>query len=353
MKHNDIKKIVQSVLTKDLLKPYWRELQDKKGNNLIGHCYVASEACFHLLGGMGGMFKAYTLNHKTFPEGLKKGEVHWFLRKKDFILDPTAEQFNIYIPYNRGKKQAFLTKHPSKRASTVINRVKRRKNPINGFVVDWATYTAAEYACKNWHYSRCMPVGKLVKIGVWEDGQYIGCVLFGRGATPNLGKPYGLKQTECVELVRIALTMHKTPVSRIIRIALKFLKEVNPNLRLIVSFADREEGHHGGIYQATNWIYSGTSADCMFSIINGKKIHPRTLSIMVKSGKVKKRSDVAHVISKGKHRYLMPLDKKMRKQILPLSKPYPKRPKQAMDSTTVTAAGQNRPGRSSNTKDKK
>ena len=27
----------------------------------------------------------------------------------------------------------------------------------------------------------------------------------------------------------------------------------------------------------------------------------------------------------GKHRYLMPLDKEMKKQILPLAKPYPKR----------------------------
>jgi hypothetical protein len=28
-------------------------------------------------------------------------------------------------------------------------------------------------------------------------------------------------------------------------------------LRLIVSFADTAQGHHGGIYQAAGWIYSG------------------------------------------------------------------------------------------------
>jgi hypothetical protein len=32
----------------------------------------------------------------------------------------------------------------------------------------------------------------------------------------------------------------------------------------------------------------------------------------------------------GKHRYLMPLDKKMSDKIAPLAKPYPKRVKQAM-----------------------
>ena len=70
--------------------------------------------------------------------------------------------------------------------------------------VDWATHDAAKYACKNWHYSKCLPVGKLVKVGAWEKNQFIGVVLFGRGATPNLGKPYNLNQDECVELVRIA-----------------------------------------------------------------------------------------------------------------------------------------------------
>ena len=34
-----------------------------------------------------------------------------------------------------------------------------------------------------------------------------------------------------------------------------------------------------------------------------------------------------------KHIYLMPLDEDMRKRILPLSKPYPKRDKQAMTGT--------------------
>ena len=41
--------------------------------------------------------------------------------------------------------------------------------------------------------------------------------------------------------------------------------------------------------------------------------------------KVWKPSECVAVSKPGKYRYLMPLDKKMRKQILPLSKPYPKK----------------------------
>lgn len=122
--------------------------------------------------------------------------------------------------------------------------------------VDWCSFEAAKYACKNWHYSRSIPVGKLVKIGAWEDGKYIGCVLFGRGANKGLAGQFSLKQTECVELVRIAMTEHKTEVSRIVSIALKMLKK-SQKIKLVVSFADKEQGHHGGIYQAGNWIYTG------------------------------------------------------------------------------------------------
>ena len=106
--------------------------------------------------------------------------------------------------------------------------------------IDWASHQAAEYACKNFHYSKCVPVGKLVKVGVWEDDKFIGVVLYGRGANKSLGEPFGLTQTQCVELVRVALTTHKTPVSRIMSIANKFLKKSNPNVRMIVSFADTE-----------------------------------------------------------------------------------------------------------------
>ena len=64
----------------------------------------------------------------------------------------------------------------------------------NDLKIDWCDFKAAEYACKNWHYSKCMPAGKTVKVGAWENGKYIGCVIFSRGANVNLGTQFGLKQ---------------------------------------------------------------------------------------------------------------------------------------------------------------
>jgi hypothetical protein len=190
--------------------------------------------------------------------------------------------------------------------------------------IDWATHEAAKYACENWHYSKTMPVNKTVKVGAWEDGAFVGVVIFSPGASPDLYKSYSITQQEGCELTRIALRQHKSPVSRILSVAFKFLKKSNPKLRLVISFADTNQGHHGGVYQATNWIYNGTSAARKVPIVNGKQIHERSLSVMVKQGKIK-RSNCEWVVVPPKHRYLMPLDDDMRKRILPLSKPYPKR----------------------------
>lgn len=200
--------------------------------------------------------------------------------------------------------------------------------------IDWATYEATKYACTHFHYSKSVPAGKLIKIGAWEDGKFIGVVIFSRGANKSIGSHYGLKQTECCELTRVALTKHKCFVSQILAEAIRFLKNFNPDMQLIVSYADTDQEHHGGIYQATNWIYEGKTSGERYFIVNGKKTHPK--SIHSKYGKGSQRIEWlrAHVDpnaqiyeSNGKHKYLMPLNKEMKKKILPLAKPYPKRTK--------------------------
>ena len=198
--------------------------------------------------------------------------------------------------------------------------------------VDWCSHEAAKYAVEHWHYSRSMPTPPVIKIGVWEGGQFIGVVLFSRGANNNLGSPYGLKQTEVCELTRVALSSHTVPVTKIVAIGVKFLKANSPGVRLIVSFADPNEGHLGVIYQAGNWVYSGMSNSTpKYKTKDGRILHQRQVSKVgykPQYGEMRQvpRIDDCQVIPQlDKHRYLYPLDRAMRKQIAPLSKPYPKR----------------------------
>jgi len=197
--------------------------------------------------------------------------------------------------------------------------------------VDWCSYEAAKYAVMHWHYSKAMPTSKLVKVGAWEACTFIGSVIFGTGATPEIGKEFGLSQFEVCELVRVALCEHKSCTSQVVARALSLLHNQSVALRLVVSFADTAQGHNGGIYQAGNWIYTGCQQYHSY-IVNGETVHPRTLySRHGRGGQsvpwLREHVDpnARRITTAAKHRYLYPLDRAMRKQIEPLRKPYPKR----------------------------
>ena len=45
-----------------------------------------------------------------------------------------------------------------------------------------ANTRSCQFAVLNWHYSKAMPVGKMVRVGLWEADRFKGCALFSRGA---------------------------------------------------------------------------------------------------------------------------------------------------------------------------
>lgn len=171
--------------------------------------------------------------------------------------------------------------------------------------LDWASHQQAEYAVTRWHYSRVMPAGKSVKIGVWEQGVFKGVIIFSRGANNRLAMHFGLKQTECVELTRIALTDHFYPVTKMVSVALKMLRRQSPGIKLVVSYADTAQGHEGKIYQAGNWVYQGLrhSESAVDPQTNEVK---HTRSLHSKYGSIK---GFRRVKDKPKHRFIYPLDR--------------------------------------------
>lgn len=186
----------------------------------------------------------------------------------------------------------------------------------DGLLVAFCSHEAARTACTRWHYSKSLPAGKTVRIGVWEDGRFIGVALFGWGANRNIGAPYGLDQTEVCELTRVALRAHRAPVTQIVAEALRLIRQQSPGLRLVVSFADPTQGHHGGIYQAGNWIYAGTSGTgrAWRHKASGRVVHNRTATQDGRDPRVLHEQ----ITTPGKHRYLMPMDRAMRRKVEPL-----------------------------------
>lgn len=201
-----------------------------------------------------------------------------------------------------------------------------------------ASTKAIKYACLNFHYAKSVPVNTF-GFSVFNDKkEWCGVVLYGTGANNNLAKQYNLIQGNVIELVRVALNGKQESTSKALAISLILVKKKLPLCKLIISYADKDQSHNGIIYQATNWYYTGESMvnkkDASY-IIDGKRIHGKTISDKCKryglvknvenAKKVYKAKEVVEYVTKGKIKYIYPLDKSLKPLCKSLSKPYPKK----------------------------
>lgn len=206
--------------------------------------------------------------------------------------------------------------------------------------VSFATKESTKYACEHWHYAHKLPSGNLFSVGVWSDDYFLGVVIFSHGANNRIGCPFNLSQYQCVELTRVALRHHTGVfVSEVLAKAIKYFKKHNPKVILIVSYSDPSQGHKGGIYQATNWLYVGRGVKGKTYILNGKTLHSKGISDFCRRrSKIWKSfkgtrleflqkywdKNMKVKITPGKHKYLMPLNKKARRKLKKIALPYPK-----------------------------
>ncbi len=198
--------------------------------------------------------------------------------------------------------------------------------------LSFCSHEAAKYAVMRWHYSRKMPNSKLVRVGVWEDDRYVGVVLYGCGANRHLARPFGLQPVQACELVRVALAPgRRHPTSRCLGHSLRMLREQSPGLKLVVSYADSDQGHVGTIYQATNWLYLGAASQSYLRV-KGEVIHPRTLYDRYGRGGQSISWLRDHIDPKAervpqglKHKYVYAFDRKLKKRLRAEALPYPKR----------------------------
>ena len=187
-----------------------------------------------------------------------------------------------------------------------------------------ASFYAIKYACLNYHYSRAVPSVSDAFSVFNEKDEWCGVVCFSAGANNNICKPFGLVQGQVIELVRVALNGKQGHgrTSMVIAMSLKQVKKNNPLVSLIVSYADPEQGHVGGIYQATNWVYIGKSK-AQREVIDpktGKVMHKRTANSIYGTIKGLEKSKIM-----WKHKYVYPLTRKMRKFCDEIRLDYPKK----------------------------
>ena len=202
--------------------------------------------------------------------------------------------------------------------------------PPGALVVQRVNHETARIPCEQWHYAGMMPSSFSYTYGVWESGRYRGALLFGNTVASN-GHTLivGMVPQQVKELLRIALNGHDAPLTRIISMALALFKRDAPEVELLISYADPDVGHHGGIYQAASWIYVGKSARKRVYVVKGERLHNRTVRHRWATEDMEwiRRyvdPDATQRLLPPKHKYAFGLNRRVKKQLATMALPYPK-----------------------------
>jgi hypothetical protein len=182
------------------------------------------------------------------------------------------------------------------------------------------------------HYAHIVP-SILYTFGMVIDGKLSGVCTFGSPTRVfnNGGALFDNKlEVKVLELNRLIVDegLPKNTLSQFVSQCLKQL----PRPCAVVSYSDQNFGHHGYIYQALNFLYTGHSPRERYYVDEtGKKVHSRTLSHLVGTISREKYTELGYrmVEEKGKYRYILFLGSKVeRKRMRNLLKyevlPYPK-----------------------------
>jgi len=182
------------------------------------------------------------------------------------------------------------------------------------------------------HYAHRIPSISYA-FGLYDiDNILRGVCTFGLPASPELCLTCGIEyKDKTLELNRLCVEQGDKNITSFL--VSKSLSLINKPC-LIVSYADTAQGHHGYIYQATNWIYTGLSKEQYDLKIKGSNKHSRHVydNPNLETERVKRSA---------KHRYFYFLGsktqiKEMKSKFKYVVLPYPKGENKRYDASYQT-----------------
>ena len=166
------------------------------------------------------------------------------------------------------------------------------------------------------HYAKRIPSISYA-FGLYFESELIGICTFGIPASPSLcigvcGEKY---RDNVLELNRLCLNDHnvKNLTSYFVSNCLKLL----PNNKIIVSYADTSQNHHGYIYQATNFLYTGkTKERTDIGLEDGSHSRHYNKNLDYKLYRKKRSSKYRYIIFTGTKKQKKILRKQLKYKIL-------------------------------------
>jgi len=200
------------------------------------------------------------------------------------------------------------------------------------------------------HYSGTSVKGVVYHIGIFYENTLKGVAQYGYGIKPAKTSQWveGTKRDEFLELNRLWLddSLGFNSESYVISQSLKFVKNLNPKLKWIISFADGMMGKNGTIYQSTNFIYTGFRKDGgVWYTKNGNRLH--SVSLWHKHKTIQRNvleeiyGTPLYKVFGGQYRYFFFYDRKLIKKLIVPILPYPKKEDIKTDLIVKTSYGKN------------
>jgi hypothetical protein len=194
------------------------------------------------------------------------------------------------------------------------------------------------YLCREWflkkHYAKRIPPVEF-SFGLYDDKSILqGVISYGTPVSSVLRNLWN-GEFKLMELNRLVVNdgLEKNTLSFFVSQSLKYL----PKPLVLVSYADTSKNHHGYIYQATNWIYTGLSLPFKDYYVKGMEhLHNGTIMDMSRGQenrvewlKQKFGDKLIQIDRPRKHRYFVFLGNKTQlkkiKSMMPYEiLPYPK-----------------------------
>lgn len=167
------------------------------------------------------------------------------------------------------------------------------------------------------HYAKRVPSAIQYTFGLFHTKKLVGIITYGIPASNQLCEGIaGIENKKLViELSRLALRDNKqNEASILIGASFKLL----PKPLIIVSYADTKQKHQGIVYQATNFLFTGTTSERTDASAGDGKHSRHHLGDLTQ-----------RVVRSPKHRYVYILGskrdkKKLQKQLKYKIQPYPK-----------------------------
>lgn len=174
---------------------------------------------------------------------------------------------------------------------------------------------ACETLMRDRHYTKSIPSGK--SHWFYHEGVI---VVFSIPANMNLGKFILKRKCVCWELSRMwgCKGHRKNAMTEAIRLSIIGLKRVEPDVEVLVTFADPNVGHEGFVYRAASWRYTGKSEDPRGYEDADGKFYPRRK--FHSGGRCMTKAEIEsrgfkQVVRDGKHRFVRGMTKQVRREL--------------------------------------